>query len=376
MHRRNRVAALVLAGGYSSRAQAFKPLLPLTETTIIERSIANFFRAGIHQVSVVLGHRADLLLPVLADLPVCCVFNDRYAEGMFSSIIAGVQSLPPDTEAFFLMPVDMPLVRSHTLRLLYRAFAKQKRDIIYPVFQGRRGHPPLISAKLIPEIMAGDKTFGLRPILAQYAADSLEIEVLDEGILHDADTPADYRTLVEFFHNRDVPSQAECAAILDRMQVREQAVKHGALVAGVAGKLADALNCAGRSLNIPLLTAAGKLHDLAKGRPDHAHSGARLLRKMGYPKVAELVAVHHDIECEGSRLDEAALLYLADKLVQGDRLVTLDERFGGPREKYAADKEALKAMEQRYRLALETADAVERIAGAPLGEIIAEVDPA
>ncbi len=371
MQRENKIGAVVLAGGYSSRAQAFKPLLPLGEATIIEKSIGNFFRAGIDNVTVVVGHRADDLLPVLAALPVRSVYNDRYPEGMFSSVVAGVRSLTPETEAFFLLPVDMPLVRSHTIRLIYRAFTRMKGDIVYPVFNGRRGHPPLIATKLMPEITAGDMTQGLRPILAKYAANAREIEVVDEGILLDADTPEDYRKLITYYCCRDIPSEAECNEIFHRLGVSAQVAGHGRLVAEVAGKLATGLNKAGLRLDIPLVTAAGKLHDLAKGLPDHAGLGARLLKKLGYPKVAKVVDTHHDSGYQAGALpDEAAVLYLADKLVKNDCIVGIEERFQGPLAKYAADTEALKAIEQRYRATREIAKAIERISGVSVTNMI------
>lgn len=371
MPKGNNIGALVLAGGYSSRAQAFKPLLPLGEATIIEKTIDNFFRAGIHNVTVVVGHRAEDLRHVLAALPVRSVYNDRYPEGMFSSIVAGVHSLTPDLEAFFLLPVDIPLVRSHTIRLLHRAFTRLKGDIVYPVFNGRRGHPPLIAAKLIPEIIAGDGTQGLRPILAKHAANACEIKVMDEGILLDADTPEDYRKLVEYYGSRDIPSEAECTEIFQRLRVPEQVVEHCRLVAEVAGKLAAGLHKSGLLLDVSLVIAAGRLHDLAKGLPDHACLGARMLRKMGYPKVAKIVATHHDSEYQaGFSPDEAAVLYLADKLVKNDCIVSIDERFKAPLEKYAADAEALKAIDKRYQSTREIINAVERISGISVTEMI------
>lgn len=370
MRRNNGIAALVLAGGYSSRAQAFKPLLPLGKATIVEQVINNFRRADIHDITVVVGHRADELIPALAPLQVKYVYNAHYDEGMFSSVIAGSQSLRKETEAFFLLPVDMPLVKSHTVRLLYRAFNRTKADVIYPVFQGRRGHPPLIAAKCIPEIFAGEGTAGLRPILQRHEARACAVEVLDEGILLDADTPEDYRNIIEHYESRYVPSPAECEAIVDRLRVPERIIKHGRLVAEVAYKLAVRLNRAGLSLDLNLIIAAGKLHDLAREIPDHARLGARMLKKLGYPRVAKVVAMHHDIEYgRGLLPHEAAVVYLADKLVKNDRIVTINERFQDPMERYAANAEILAAVLQRRLTAQNIGEAIEQIAGVGLAEI-------
>ena len=65
-----KLAALVLAAGCSSRAPGFKPLLPLGEATVIETTLASLCRAGIGDITAVVGHRAADLLSVLAGLPV------------------------------------------------------------------------------------------------------------------------------------------------------------------------------------------------------------------------------------------------------------------------------------------------------------------
>ena len=105
-----RIAAIVLAAGYSSRMGEFKPLLPIGDTTILERVVTTFREADIRDIRVVIGHRSAELLPLVERLQVRPVLNERYNEGMFSSVIAAVSSLEENIEAFFLLPVDIPLV--------------------------------------------------------------------------------------------------------------------------------------------------------------------------------------------------------------------------------------------------------------------------
>jgi CTP:molybdopterin cytidylyltransferase MocA len=373
MRSEDKMAALVLAAGYSSRAQGFKPLLPLGESTVIENTLNSFCRAGISDITVVVGHRADELAPVLDGLKVRHVFNERYAEGMFSSVITGVQALRPDAEAFFLLPADIPLVRSHTVRLLVRAFRETGADVVYPVFQGERGHPPLISVSLLPAILAWNKPGGLRSLLAHYEPKTYEVDVLDEGVLLDLDTPADYQEIAGRIYRRHIPTSKECDAIVARQAASDIVIRHGRLVAEVARQLADRLNQAGLKLDVGLVTAAGLLHDLAKGRPSHARHGAKIIKSLGYPQVAALVACHNDIAiAEDGALDEAAVVYLADKLVKKDRIVSVDERFRASREKYAADADALAAVARR----LATAQSIVRQIEAKLGGRLAKIIPA
>ena len=374
MGKRNKIAALILAAGYSSRMVDFKTLLTLGGVKVIERVIHTFREAGIVDIVVVVGYRADELIPILDDLKVRYVFNENYDAGMFSSIIRGVQSLPPETQGFFLLPGDMPLVKSHTIRLLSRAFRKFQANVIYPVFQNRRGHPPLIGALCFPEILSANQTGGLRPILGKYENTAYDLEVLDEGVLLDLDTREEYQKMSAEYYRRDIPSQAECDAILLRMNVPDLIVKHGRVVAEVSRRLAMRLNQVGLNIDVHAVVAAGKLHDLAKGQHDHARIGGRILKKCGYYKVAQIVAAHTDIEFrEELPPDEAAVVYLADKLVKGDCIVSLHERFSGAMDKYIGNTEAVSAIIERRLRAQKIEKSIEQLLGVSLTQVM--IDP-
>ena len=185
-------SALILSAGSSSRMGAFKPLLPLGEETLIERAIGLFRGAGVADVTAVLGHRAECVLPLLGRHGVRPVFNDLYDEGMFSSLRAGVGALDRSRRAFFLLPVDIPFVRQGTLLSLMDAFLGGETDVCRPCFRGRRGHPPLIASALIPAIEGFDGTGGLRALLARYRGRTVDVAVEDPGILLDVDTREDY----------------------------------------------------------------------------------------------------------------------------------------------------------------------------------------
>jgi len=186
------LAAIIPAAGYSHRMGAFKPLLPFGSATIIEHVISTVREAGTETIRVVAGWQADRLIPVLERSGVSWVMNERFAEGMYTSIQAGVRNLPAGVAAFFLLPGDMPLVRSATLARLISVWDARPGGILCPCHEGRRGHPPLIAGTFIPEILAEVPPGGLRTLLARHAEDAREIEVADRGILVDLDTPDDY----------------------------------------------------------------------------------------------------------------------------------------------------------------------------------------
>ena len=189
------ITAVILAAGYSERMGRFKPLLDLGGQPVIERVIASFKGAGILDVRVVVGYHREILGTVLERLGVKVIINDRYAEGMFSSVQSAVRSLGPSTEAFFLMPADVPLVRAETIRYLAESYSRHLGKILVPVFDGRRGHPPLIAARFAKAIINYTGEGGLAGILSLYDADILPLPVSEANILLDMDTPGDYADL-------------------------------------------------------------------------------------------------------------------------------------------------------------------------------------
>ena len=107
------IAAVVLAGGYSSRMGAFKPLLKLGKSTAVELAVNCFLDAGVSDVRVVAGFRAPELLAVLKPLQARVITNPHFEQGMYASVQVAVDTFEPEVDAFYL-PVDSPLVSSVT----------------------------------------------------------------------------------------------------------------------------------------------------------------------------------------------------------------------------------------------------------------------
>jgi molybdenum cofactor cytidylyltransferase len=189
------LAGVVLAAGLSSRMGAFKPLLPLGPRNVIETAVGALTTAGVSEVVVVSGHNAPELRPVLEQLGVREAHNPDYARGMYGSVRTGVAALDRTVGAFFLLPCDVPLVGAVTVRLLAAAALEAgDPDVCYPVHGGRRGHPPLISGRLIPEILRAEPEGGLRSLLASHEA--IHVPTPVRGAVMDLDTPAAYEELL------------------------------------------------------------------------------------------------------------------------------------------------------------------------------------
>jgi molybdenum cofactor cytidylyltransferase len=192
-------AALILAGGFSRRMRQLKPLLTIGGGKTIADRLISTFQAGGAEVYLVVGHRGEEIKSGIKSQAVTIVNNPEYASGMFSSVQAGARALRPGYEAFFVMPVDMPLVSPSTIRTLISASAEHTEKILYPVFSGKRGHPPLIPISLATVIGGWKREGNLKEVLRSYENLAVEIAMPDEGILLDINTPDDYRLALERF---------------------------------------------------------------------------------------------------------------------------------------------------------------------------------
>jgi len=362
------LAAIVLAAGASSRMGRFKPLLPLGGVSAIERSISVFHGAGIQNVSVVLGCRAESLRPIVQSCGAHSIVNPRWDEGMYSSVAAGAQALTGDVAGAFVLPADTPLVRSYTIGQLADAFSESCNGIVYPVFDDRRGHPPLISSSILRQIAAGAPG-PLSSVLAKHEECARDVIVADEAIHLDMDWPPDFDALQALAAGRNIPTKSECEALFSEYQVPEPVVRHSRAVAEVAVRITDALRRSGFTVDRELTLAGGLLHDIAKGQPRHADVGASMLRKRGMCSVADAVESHTEI-CFQGIVDERAIVYLADKLISGENLVTLDERFRSALERFANRPDALAAARRRKSDAERIAVAIESMLSMPLNVIV------
>ena len=143
-----RISAIILAAGHSRSMGALKPTLKLGDTTILERSIGLFRDLGIKDVIVVTGHGAGQIVPIVHDCGARAILNRQLEHGMFSSVQSRVKAVKTASRAFFVLPVDIPLVRPQTIEDLLKAYHIGKSKIVFPVFLGKRGHPPLVDGHL------------------------------------------------------------------------------------------------------------------------------------------------------------------------------------------------------------------------------------
>lgn len=188
------VSAILLAAGRSERMGAFKPLLPFGETTVIRRCIQNLRRAGIEDIVVVVGHRAEELQKTVSDLRLGFAFNQDSTSEMGASIACGLRELPLETKAALIALTDQPAVPPDIIRTIVSEWTSEQR-LIVPEFHGRGGHPVLVDLCFREELLDLDSSGGLRSFLRAHQEQVRRLPVNSPFIARDMDTWDDYRAL-------------------------------------------------------------------------------------------------------------------------------------------------------------------------------------
>jgi len=189
--------AIVLGAGAGARFGGAKLTAPWRGGRLIDGALAAAFAAPVRGVTLVTGADPALQSEAAAyaarageGARLRIVHAEGHAEGMAASLRAGLASLPSDAAGLFLFLGDMPLVPAGMALRLAKAVGAGA-PAAAPVFEGRRGHPVLFAAPLLPQLarLAGDE--GARQVLAQLGPALALIETDDPGVVFDVDRPDD-----------------------------------------------------------------------------------------------------------------------------------------------------------------------------------------
>jgi molybdenum cofactor cytidylyltransferase len=139
---------------------------------------------------VVTGHQRDVVEAALAGLDVRFVHNPLFADGLGTSLAAGVAALPEGLDGVLVALGDMPGVKPSHFDKLISAFAPdENRSICIATHGGKRGNPVLLAAAFFPElrVLTGDS--GARSLIGQNPDLIVEVDIASDAVLTDIDTP-------------------------------------------------------------------------------------------------------------------------------------------------------------------------------------------
>jgi molybdenum cofactor cytidylyltransferase len=181
-----KIAALVLAAGSSQRMGANKLVATIGGRPLVRIAVEAALGSRASSVSVVTGHRPAEVEVALTGLAVATVHNPDYAEGLATSLRAGLAHVSPDVDGVVVLLGDMPGVTAAIVDRLIAAFAPDR--IVVPTAEGRRGNPVLWPRRFLPELMAVTGDAGGR-LLIEAHRDAVTEVAIGSPVALDVDTP-------------------------------------------------------------------------------------------------------------------------------------------------------------------------------------------
>jgi molybdenum cofactor cytidylyltransferase len=186
-----RIAAVVLAAGRSTRMGGPNKLLErVGARPLVRIAVEEALASRASEVIVVMGHQRTEVEKVLAGLPVRLVHNPDFADGLGTSLKAGIAAVSADADGAIVCLGDMPQVDASLIDRLIAAFDPDRGAlVVVPTFQGKRGNPVLWARRFFPDLMAIEGDVGARHLIGRYGEAAVEVPVDGKAAFVDIDTP-------------------------------------------------------------------------------------------------------------------------------------------------------------------------------------------
>lgn len=191
------ISAVILAGGNSERMGFPKAYLHVYGKTFLEKIIDKYHAVGIREIVVVMNSDfcndrwKQNLIKVSSKIKL--VKNKNPKLGRFYSLKLGLKNVI-DSDFCFIQNIDNPFVNKNVIEKLWKN--KNSDGYVSPTFKGKGGHPILISKTIIQQLNEmKDEDLNLKEVLKKFS--KTEVEVDDETVLININTPEEYRTFVQ-----------------------------------------------------------------------------------------------------------------------------------------------------------------------------------
>lgn len=192
--RNTRIFTAVLAAGQSRRFGASKLLEKIDDVSLVHRA-ASLARSTSGNYSVlVTGHEATKMMQAANDQCRFVLVNDRYDEGIGTSIAAAARSVAHTADALLLLLADQPLINREHLDALLAAWSGNSHDIVATAFAGVQGPPVLFPRGSFAALCELEGDSGARALLRDPAY-NVSTVWFDAAAI-DIDTPGDLSRLL------------------------------------------------------------------------------------------------------------------------------------------------------------------------------------
>jgi molybdenum cofactor cytidylyltransferase len=186
-----RIAAVVLAAGTSSRMGQNKLLLELGGQSLVRRAVRAAALGGLDPVIVVLGHQAERVRAELDGLPCVPLTNPDYGAGVRSSLQAGVTRAAAEAGALVVVLADMPFVTAEMIAALIRRYREERPPLVASHYGEVQAPPTLYDRSLFDELLTIPGERCAKMVVRRHR-DRAAVVAWPEAALRDIDVPEDY----------------------------------------------------------------------------------------------------------------------------------------------------------------------------------------
>jgi len=191
-------AVVLAAGGAQRMGGRAKPLIERDGVPLVRRAVQSLLGAGVGDIVVVVGYRADEVAWAVTDLPMRVVVNEEYAAGRVTSLRRGLLELPDSLEATLVVLADQPLLEVADVSAVIDAYARRGHArAVVPRVQQRRGHPVVLAASACSEILRGDAGYGAREWLDEHPDEVAWFDSDNVHYVEDIDYPEDLERIAQ-----------------------------------------------------------------------------------------------------------------------------------------------------------------------------------
>jgi molybdenum cofactor cytidylyltransferase len=185
------VAGVVLAAGLSSRMGTNKMLLELGGKTVLRRAVETAIAAKLSPLLVVLGNERQRAEHELRGLDCTPLFNPDFAQGMNTSLRAGISAMPDNVAGALVMLADMPFVTAAMIDELLRKWRAAKPPLAVSLYGDVLAPPTLYGRELFAELRALEGDGCGKRVVKRHRAEALEVS-WPPAALTDLDVPDDF----------------------------------------------------------------------------------------------------------------------------------------------------------------------------------------
>jgi molybdenum cofactor cytidylyltransferase len=184
-------ALILLAAGNSTRMGSAKQLLDFGGRPMLRIAVESAQSSGCDPVIVVLGANEAEIRPALTGLDVGIVVNERWSEGMGTSIQTGIRALENREIAGAILALsDQPFITSDFLRGLVESHRRSGKPIVAAQYSGTAGVPVFFAREMFPLLMELKPGQGCKGVILGRPAEALLVDCPEAA--RDIDTPEDY----------------------------------------------------------------------------------------------------------------------------------------------------------------------------------------